>query len=104
MFHNYKIPERLQPYAGVDVSWADKENALHWERWTRMAMGLVSSTFSNKRIFSWAMEVITGDMKMSLNNFFWDVVIHNSPGTNFYDSTTPRLYRWDSIQGVIIAA
>ena len=22
MFHKYKIPESLQPYAGVDMSWA----------------------------------------------------------------------------------
>ena len=24
MFHNYNIPVSLQPYAGVDVSWAEK--------------------------------------------------------------------------------
>ena len=29
MFYNYKIPESLQPYAAVDISWEEKCNALH---------------------------------------------------------------------------
>ena len=69
-----------------------------------MAIGLVSSPLMTTRMFSWAMEVITGYIKRSSNPFFYDVVIQNSPGTTFYDTTMPRLYRWDSIQGVIIAA
>ena len=28
MFHDYKISESLQPYAGVDVSW--EENGVHY--------------------------------------------------------------------------
>ena len=50
------------------------------------------------------MEVITGDRKRSSNTFFWDVIIQNSPGTASYDPTIPRLYKWDSVQGVISAA
>ena len=96
IFHNYKMLESMQPYAGVDVSWTKKGNKIRWEKWTRMAMDLVSSPFSNIRIFPWAIEVITGNRKNSLNNFFWDVVIHNPPGTTSYDITMPRLYRWDS--------
>ena len=51
MFHNYKMLESLQPYVGVNVSWSEKGNALHWEICTRMAMGLVSSPFATTRIF-----------------------------------------------------
>ena len=69
-----------------------------------MAMGLISLNFSIKIIFSWDMEVINGDSKMSSNTFFWNVVIQNSPGTTSYDTTMPRLYIWDSIRGVISAA
>ena len=31
IFHNYKLSEKSQPYAGVDVSWAEKGKALTWE-------------------------------------------------------------------------
>ena len=69
-----------------------------------MSMVSVSSPFATKRIFSWAVEVIAVDRKRSSNHFFWDVVIHNSPGVASYDTTMPRLYRWGSIGGVISAA
>ena len=104
IFHYYKMSESLHTYAGVDVSWADKGNALHWERWTSMVMGLLSSPFATTRIFSRAMEVITGDRKRSSNPFFWDVFIQNSPGTTSYDPNIPSIYIWDSIRGVIRAA
>ena len=42
MFHNYKVSEKAQTYAGVDISWAKKGKAMRWERWTRMAMGMLS--------------------------------------------------------------
>ena len=96
--------ECLQPYAGVDMSWAEKGNALHWDRCNSMAMGLVSSPFVATGIFSWSMEVITADKKRSSNIFFWDFVIQNSHGTTSYDHTIPVIYIWDSIQGVISAA
>ena len=32
MFHNYKLSEKAQPYAGVDVSWAKKLKALKREQ------------------------------------------------------------------------
>ena len=66
-------------------------------------MGLVSPPFATTRIFSWDMELITGDKKRSSNNFFWDVAIHNSPGTTYYDPTMPRLYIWDSVRGKLSA-
>ena len=57
--------ESLQPYAVVDVYWAEKGNALHWGKWTRMAMGVVSSPFVTTIMFSWDMEVITAYRKRS---------------------------------------
>ena len=45
MFHNYKLSEKSQPYAGVDVSLDKKGKALRWEQWTRMAMGIPSYPF-----------------------------------------------------------
>ena len=30
MFHNYKMSEKAQTYAGVDVYWANKWKALRW--------------------------------------------------------------------------
>ena len=101
MFHNYKMLESLQLYAGIDVSLVEKGDALYWEIWTRMNMGLVSSPFATTRIFSWAMEVITGYRKRSSNTFSWGVIIQHPPGTTSYDPTMTRLYRWDSIREVI---
>ena len=69
-----------------------------------MTMGLVSSTVATIRIFFCDMELITVYRKNSLNPFFWCVVIQNSPGTISYDPTMPSIYRWDSVQKVIIAA
>ena len=31
MFHSYKLSDKAQPYAGVDVSWEEKGEALRWE-------------------------------------------------------------------------
>ena len=31
MFHNYKLSEKAQTYAGVDVSWDEKGKALRWK-------------------------------------------------------------------------
>ena len=61
IFHNYKLSEKDQPYAGVDVSWTKKGKALRREQWTRMAMGILSHLFSTKMMFVWGMEFIIGD-------------------------------------------
>ena len=104
IFCNYKIPESLQKYAGFDVYWAEKGNVLRWERWNSTTMVSVSPPLATIRIFYWAMELITGDRKNSLNPLFWYIIIQNSPGTNSYDPTTPRIYRLDSIRGVMNTA
>ena len=68
-----------------------------------MDMGLVSLPFAIARIISCDMEVITGGRKRLSNTFFWDLVIKNRHGNTSYDANISRLYRWDSIQGVINA-
>ena len=101
MFLNYKMDSRVQPYAGVDVSWSQEGKALRWERWNRMAMGLVSSPFATTRIFAWAMEIIKGDRFDPANPFAWDKVILNLPGSESYDTSMPRVYKFNSLLGVI---
>ena len=95
-FHNYKLSEKAQPYAGVDVYWAKKGKALGWEKLTRMAMGILYSPFAKTRMFAWGMEVIMGDRKDEANPFYWDTVVQNCPVTKEYDPSMPILYWWDS--------
>ena len=100
MFHNYKLAEKDQTYAGVDIYWAKKGKAMSWELWTRMAIGILYSPFATTSIFMWGMEVIIGDHKYEANPLYWYSVVQNCLGTNEYDPSMPRLYRWDSkLQG-----
>ena len=85
MFHNYKLSEKSQPYAGVDVSWAKKGKVPRWEQWNRMTIGMFSSTLTTRSLFVWGVEVIIGDQKYKANPF-------NCPETNEYDPSIPRLY------------
>ena len=104
MLHNYKLSEKAQTYAEVDVSWAEKVNSLSWERWTRMAMGFLYYPFATTRMIVLGVEVIMVDKKDEANPFYWDSVVQNCPGTNEYDPSMPRLYWWDSKRQVITAA
>ena len=61
IFHKYKLSEKAQPYAWVDVSWAEKGKALRWERWIRMPIGLLSSPYATTSMFAWRVEVIIDD-------------------------------------------
>ena len=69
MFHNYILSEKAQTYAGVDVSVDEKVKALMRERWTRMAMGILSSQYAKTGMFAWGMEIIIGDRKYEANPF-----------------------------------
>ena len=69
-----------------------------------MAVDILSSPFATTRIFAWGMEVIMGGRKDETNPFYWDSVVQNCPGTDKYDPSMPRLYRWDSKHQVIKAA
>ena len=111
MLHKYKLSEKAQTYSGVDVSWTWKRKALRWERWTRMAMGLLSSPFATTRTFAWETEVIMGDSErwdksfllgfnspeLSGNKRIWSIhaktvsVVTRTPGNNIY---VQDLCRW----------
>ena len=98
MFLNYKMDKRVQPYAGVDVSWAEKGKALRWERWSRMAMGLVSSPYATTRLFSWGMEIIKGDRMDQSNPFAWTEVKLNLPGSKCYNPALPRVFKFNGFE------
>ena len=104
MFHNYKLSEKAQLYAGVDVSWAEKGKALRWELLTSMSMVLIYSPFETTRVFEWGVEVLICYQKDEANPFYWGSVVQNCPGTNEYYPYMLRLYRWDSKLQVITAA
>ena len=61
IFHNYKLSEKSQPYAGVDVSWVEKDKSLRWELWTMMVMGMLFSQYTTTKMFAWGVKVIIGD-------------------------------------------
>ena len=98
MFLNYKMDKRVQPYAGVDVSWAEKGKALRWERWSRMAMGLVSSPYATTRLFAWGMEVVKGNRMDQSNPFAWTEVKLNLPGTESYNPVLPRVFKFNAFE------
>ena len=103
MFLNYPLDVKIRPYAGIDVSWAHEgeDEVTIWERWTRMAMGLVSSPWVTIRLYAWAHEIIRGDRRDTANPFHWDTVVINCPGDPNYDPSMPRLYKWNSTTGAI---
>ncbi len=101
MFLNYPLDKDMRQYAGVDVSWSKKTQfdcgprESRWERWTRMAMGMLPSPWVTTRLFAWAMEIIKGDRTEVLNPFHWSRVVLNCPGDPTYDPTMPRVYKWN---------
>jgi len=42
-----------------------------------------------------------GDISESENPFYWDRLVLNLPGMEKYAPTMPRVYRWDSVRGVM---
>ena len=104
MFLNYPLDPKIRPYAGVDVSWASpdlKRERILWERWTRMAMGFVSSPFLTCRLFAWAMEVIKGDRLSPTNPFHWTHAVLNLPGMESFDPSMPRVYKFNPLTASI---
>ena len=93
--------------AGVDVSWSQNEKyetgprESRWERWTRMAMGMLPSPWVTTRLFAWAMEIIKGDRTDESNPFHWSKVVLNCPGDPDYDPTLPRVFKWNDKLKVI---
>ena len=104
MFLNYWLDPAIRPYAGVDVSWDTKgggSGGKRWERWTRMAMGMLPSPWVTTRLFAWAMEFMKGDRRDPANPFHWSEVRMDLPGDPTYDCSMPRVYKWNGVVGCI---
>ena len=104
MFLNYWLDPAIRPYAGVDVSWdtdGGGSGGKRWERWTRMAMGMLPSPWVTTRLFAWAMELMKGDRRDPKNPFHWSEVKLNLPGSSSYDPAMPRLYKWNEVERCI---
>jgi hypothetical protein len=100
MFLNYMLDIKIRPYAGVDLSWLPgDQNPLgaRLGRWSRMPMGLLSSPWGTIRLFAWGMEIIKGDRFDKSNPFHWSTVKLNCPGTESYDPSLPRVYKWSDV-------
>jgi hypothetical protein len=104
MFLNYPLDEAVRPYAGVDITNVDldeaKEKGLKRiiERWARCLMGFKPSPFVTTQTFGWGEEIIVGDISDPSNPFAWDTVKLNLPGTEEYDPSMPWVYRWNSVE------
>ena len=72
-----------------------------WECWHRMAMGMRPSPWVTIRLLMWMMEVVVGDRKETSNPFRWDCIRLNLPGDENYDSTMPRVYKWNELSNAI---
>ena len=105
MFLNYWLDPAIRPYAGVDVSWdtsgGGSEGGKRWERWTRMAMGMLPSPWVTTRLFAWAMEILKGDRRDPSNPFHWSEVKLNLPGSSCYDPAMPRVFKWNELHKCI---
>ena len=108
MFLNYMLDEKIQPYAGVDLSRLIKNGVYLkrgdgkeekitgpiWWNWCRCLMGFGPSPFTTVRGFLWSSEIIYGNPKDETNPLGWDFVVLNLPGMETYDPKIPRVYKW----------
>ena len=104
MFLNYPLDQRIQPYAGVDVTRVHLEEDEHvkrkrsknkriFRRWTRNLMGCKISPYNSIQGFSWSEEVIRGDRFQPDNPLGWHKVVLNLPGSSSYNTLMPWVYR-----------
>ena len=103
MFLNFPLDKRIRKYCGIDLSWMKEDGSTLWECWNRMAMEMRPSPWVTIRLLMWMMEIVIGDPRSVTNPFRWDRVVLNLPGNPNYDTSMPRVYKWDDITQVIIA-
>ncbi len=97
-FLNFVLHEKVQPYAGVDLTSLfshelSKDKRVIWERWTRCGMGFVSSPYTAIQATLFAEEVIRGDPSDVNNDFRWDRVTLNLPGSTVYKPWEPWVFK-----------
>ena len=104
-FHNFFADDRIRKHAGVDVSplnpcfphsrTGDKLKFMGL-RWSRLFMGMKPSPYNAVRFYYWAEEFARGNLRDPSNPFGFDKVVLNLPGMESYDSTKPKLSKWNS--------
>ena len=105
-FLNFILHEKVQKYAGVDVSpffpeLIDTTKHVLWLHWQRCGMGFVPSPYNAIQGTLFAEEVIRGNHTASDNVFRWDTIKLNLPGDPQYNPSNPWVYkeRWDGPKG-----
>ena len=99
MFLNFILHDRIQPYAGVDLSpffpeeLSQDGRVVLWERWGRCAMGFTTSPYQAVQGILFAEEAIRGDPSDPANIFRWDVVVLNLPGAPGYNPSRSWVFK-----------
>jgi hypothetical protein len=88
-FLNFMLHEKLQPYAGIDLTAFFPQELLGsirvlWERWSRCGMGFVSSPYTAIQGTLSTEEIMRGNPRDPDNIFRWDKVSLNLPGAPHY--------------------
>jgi len=92
MFLNFMLHERIQPYAGIDLTPFFPEELCQspngrrflWEHWGRCGMGFCFSPYQTVQGVLFADEHIRGDPQDPSNILGWDYIDLNLPGSDSY--------------------
>lgn len=107
MFLNFPLHQSIQASSGIDLSPFQKElglgdgNKKVWYRWTRNWMGARLSPYSSVQFCSLVEEFVGGNNVDPDNALRWDFIVLNLPGSQNYDPSKPRVYKWDATMGCI---
>ena len=107
MFLNFMLHERIQPYAGVDLTpffpeeLSSGTRQVLWERWGRCAMGFKTSPYQAVQGILFAEEIIRGDPFDPTNIFRWDLIVLNLPGSPAYDPSKAWVFKWRVRDGLL---
>ena len=65
-------------------------------------MGMKPSPYNAVHFYYWGEEFAMGNLREFLSNpFGYDKVILNLPGMDSYDTTKPKLMKWNSSKGCV---
>ena len=94
-FLNFYLHSALQQYVGVDLTYyiALGNKSCHLVQWYRAGTGLKSSPYKACQSMMVVEEIIKGGQANALNQFRWDHVIKNLPGSDNYDPTKPWVFK-----------
>lgn len=109
-FHNLFADERVRKHSGEDVTPMSPFLKLESEgghnvdfkfnglRWERLFMGSKPSATNAVRFYDWGEEFAMGNLRDVTNPFGFDAIILNLPGLDTYDTTKPKLMKWNSVK------